>query len=81
MGYRAGEGIGAARQGRAEPLAVDLKASRAGLGIDEDKRRRKERAVSQQVEKGGAQELPELQSFIWNRIPLTQYLEVDKGVE
>ena len=52
MGYREGQGIGVAGQGCVEPVGLNLKASRAGLGIDEDRKRRKDCAQSQQDEKG-----------------------------
>ena len=52
MGYREGQGIGVAGQGCVEPVGLNLKASRAGLGIDEDRKRRKDWAQSQQAEKG-----------------------------
>ena len=40
MGYKAGEGIGKEGKGRAAPINVDLKASRTGLGVDEDRKRK-----------------------------------------
>ncbi|CAK0782678.1 hypothetical protein CVIRNUC_005873 [Coccomyxa viridis] len=42
MGYKAGEGIGKEGKGRAAPITVDLKASRTGLGVDEDRKRKQE---------------------------------------
>ena len=42
MGYKAGEGIGKEGKGRAAPIIVDLKASRTGLGVDEDRKRKQE---------------------------------------
>lgn len=42
QGYAAGEGIGRSRICAAEPIALDLKTSRAGLGIDEARRRQRE---------------------------------------
>ena len=52
MGYREGQGIGIAGQGRIDPVGVDLKASRSGLGIDEKRKRQREHAQAQQGEKG-----------------------------
>lgn len=42
MGYKAGEGIGKDRQGRAAPISLDLKAGRTGLGVDEEKKRKQQ---------------------------------------
>ena len=52
MGYQEGQGIGAARQGQVTPLAVDLKATRAGLGVDEDRKRRRQQVQAQQSDRG-----------------------------
>lgn len=42
MGYKAGEGIGKGGRGRAAPIAVDLKAGRTGLGVDEERKRKQQ---------------------------------------
>ena len=52
MGYKPGQGIGPAGGGRVAPLEVDLKASRAGLGIDEAKKRQRDTTRAQQAERG-----------------------------
>lgn len=44
MGYQAGQGLGTRATGRAEPILVDLKVSKAGLGIDEARKRRQQDA-------------------------------------
>lgn len=40
MGYKAGQGLGSSANGRPVPIDVDLKASKAGLGVDEARKRR-----------------------------------------
>eukprot|EP00850_Spirogloea_muscicola_P009447 SM000053S17404 [mRNA] locus=s53:184202:186362:- [translate_table: standard] len=53
MGYQAGQAIGRAGQGRVEPLGLDLKRGRTGLGVDELQRelkhKREEEASRQQL--------------------------------
>ena len=52
MGYKPGQGIGAGGGGRVEPVEVDLKATRAGLGVDEAKKRQRDSSRAQQAERG-----------------------------
>ncbi len=52
MGYKPGQGIGAGGGGRVAPLEVDLKATRAGLGIDEAKKRQRDTSRAHQAERG-----------------------------
>lgn len=52
MGYQAGQGLGSRATGRAEPILVDLKVSKAGLGIDEARRRRQQDADVARKETG-----------------------------
>lgn len=42
MGYKSGQAIGKSSDGPVDPLAVIVKDSRAGLGIDEDRKRQRE---------------------------------------
>ena len=55
MGYKPGQGIGAAGGGRAAPGEVDLKSTRAGLGIDEAKKRQRDMTRAQQADRGERQ--------------------------
>ncbi|XP_024534181.1 G patch domain-containing protein 11 [Selaginella moellendorffii] len=48
MGYKPGGALGKHGQGALEPLKVDVKHSRTGLGVDERERRFKARAAKQQ---------------------------------
>ena len=52
MGYTEGEGIGRSVKGRAAPIDVSLKAGRTGLGIDEERKRKKEDAKLQHTHRG-----------------------------
>jgi hypothetical protein len=52
MGYKPGEGIGATGKGRTAPLEIDLRAGRTGLGIHEERKRRKEAAELQKAQLG-----------------------------
>ena len=58
MGYKPGQGIGAGGGGRVAPVEVDLKSSRAGLGVDEAKKRQRDTAKAQQAERGAEDEPP-----------------------
>lgn len=51
-GYKEGEGIGKSVKGRAAPIDVSLKSGRTGLGIDEERKRKKEDAKLQQTSRG-----------------------------
>ena len=42
MGYEQGKGIGKDGAGRLEPVAIEIKSKRAGLGVDEGKKRRRQ---------------------------------------
>ncbi|KXZ44563.1 hypothetical protein GPECTOR_65g181 [Gonium pectorale] len=50
MGYQDGSGLGAGRAGRAEPLPLDLKSGRAGLGVDEQRRRERQAREEQEAQ-------------------------------
>lgn len=50
MGYQAGQGLGSDATGRPVPIDVDLKASKAGLGIDEEKKRRRTAAEAARLQ-------------------------------
>lgn len=52
MGYKAGSGIGAGVAGRSTPIPLNLKAGRAGLGVEEQKRAAKHAARARQEERG-----------------------------
>lgn len=52
MGWSEGTAIGRDRSGRSEPLELNIKAGRAGLGVDEQRRRAREQQQLQ-VSKGG----------------------------
>lgn len=41
MGYKQGEGLGKKKTGRAEPVPINLKVGRQGLGKEEDEQRKK----------------------------------------
>ena len=41
-GYQEGEGLGLSSKGGAQPLDINLKAGRSGLGVDEAKKRKLE---------------------------------------
>ncbi|XP_033873663.3 G patch domain-containing protein 11 [Acipenser ruthenus] len=60
MGYKAGQGLGKAGAGRVEPIPVNIKTDRGGIGLEEVKKRKAEEKlenyrrkvqVKQQVEK------------------------------
>ena len=44
MGYQAGQGLGAGGSGRVAPIEVDVKGSKAGLGVEEAAKRRQAEA-------------------------------------
>jgi hypothetical protein len=52
MGYTPGSGLGASRAGPAEPLAVELRAARSGLGVHEQRKRAREEAEEQREQQG-----------------------------
>ena len=66
MGYREGEGIGKSVKGRAAPIDVSLKSGRTGLGIDEERKRKKEDANLQQTYRGAHFAVRHL-SCCWHR--------------
>ena len=53
MGHKAGEGIGKSVKGMAAPIEVSLKPGRTGLGVDEERKRKKDSIRAQQTERGG----------------------------
>lgn len=53
MGYQAGQGLGRSVLGSAEPLDLNLKAGRTGLGVDEDRKRRQLESQLGQKSRGG----------------------------
>lgn len=52
MGYKPGQGIGASVRGRSDPLEIDLRTGRTGLGIHEERKRKKEVAKLQKADLG-----------------------------
>lgn len=54
MGYKEGEGLGRSAKGSTQPVELSLKAGRAGLGVDEE-RRRKKRDAEQNAQQKAAQ--------------------------
>ncbi|KAI9792564.1 MAG: hypothetical protein M1816_002084 [Peltula sp. TS41687] len=56
MGYRAGEGLGKATDARTEPVRVQVKEDRGGVGLDAERKRkmREEVGVAYQVEADAA---------------------------
>lgn len=52
MGYKAGQGLGAGGGGRAAPIEVDLKGTKAGLGVDEARKRRQAEVDAMREEQG-----------------------------
>lgn len=52
MGFKEGEGIGKRHSGMVEPIAVNLKQNKSGLGIDEEQRRKKQRKKEAQAHQG-----------------------------
>ena len=60
MGYQAGQGIGRSQIGRAAPIAVEVKGGRQGLGVDENRKRKKQFAEQQQKERGMSHDLLDL---------------------
>eukprot|EP00884_Botryococcus_braunii_P008384 jgi/Botrbrau1/17547/Bobra.0766s0003.1 len=64
MGYKPGQALGKSQPGRVIPLDLNLKTGRSGLGVDEEKKRRKEAVILEQKERAakrsrGEQELQE----------------------
>ncbi len=55
MGYTPGSGLGASRAGRAEPLAVELRAARSGLGVHEQRKRARQQEEEQREQEGEPQ--------------------------
>ncbi|EFJ48305.1 hypothetical protein VOLCADRAFT_91078 [Volvox carteri f. nagariensis] len=52
MGFEAGKGLGSTSAGRSDPLPLDIKAGRAGLGVDEQrKRERQERQRQEELDR------------------------------
>ena len=52
MGYKKGSGLGKDNIGAAEPIKLVLKEQRTGLGVDEDRKRRQEAVLEEQLERG-----------------------------
>lgn len=60
MGYQAGQGIGRNKTGRVVPIAVEIKGGRQGLGIEQNRKRKKQFAEQQQKERSMHNHLPDL---------------------
>lgn len=45
MGYQKGAGLGKHQNGRSEPVDLLIKDKRTGLGLEEERKRRREEAV------------------------------------
>ena len=54
MGYQPGQGIGKGHTGRAVPVPVEVKGGRQGLGVDENRKRRKVQAEEQRKQRGSS---------------------------
>lgn len=52
MGYQKGQGLGKDQSGRAEPIDLMIKDKRTGLGLDEERKRKREEAEKMQVLRG-----------------------------
>lgn len=52
MGYRKGEGLGKSKTGRAEPIELLLRGTRTGLGVDEERKRKREESSRNQALRG-----------------------------
>ncbi len=52
MGYQAGQGLGTGGSGRVAPIEVDVKGSKAGLGVEEAAKRRQAEADLLRGEQG-----------------------------
>lgn len=52
MGYQKGKGLGKNQQGSAEPIDLAIRDKRAGLGIEEERKRKREAAERAQAERG-----------------------------
>lgn len=55
MGYQKGSGLGKHGTGRAEPIDVLVKDKRTGLGMDEERKRKREEAEKLQIFRGDLQ--------------------------
>lgn len=52
MGYQPGQGIGKGHTGQAAPVLIEVKAGKQGLGIEENRKRKKLQAKDQQIQRG-----------------------------
>ena len=52
MGYQPGQGIGKGQTGIAAPVPVEVKGGRQGLGVDENKKRKKQQAEELRRDRG-----------------------------
>lgn len=52
MGYQKGAGLGKNSNGRAEPVDLLVKDKRTGLGMDEERKRRREESEKWQALRG-----------------------------
>ena len=52
MGYQPGQGIGKGQTGRIAPVPVEIKGGRQGLGVEENRKRKKVQAEEQQKQRG-----------------------------
>ncbi len=52
MGYQKGKGLGKNQNGLAEPIGLLVKDKRTGLGLDEERRRKREEAEKLQTLRG-----------------------------
>ena len=54
MGYQPGQGIGKGQTGQAAPVPVEMKGGRQGLGIEENRKRKKLQAEEQRKQNGSS---------------------------
>lgn len=52
MGYQKGQGLGKDQSGRAEPIDLLIKDKRTGLGMDEERKRKREEAEKMEALRG-----------------------------
>ena len=52
MGYQHGQGLGKGQSGRAAPVPVQIKGGKHGLGIEENKKHKRQHIEQQQQERG-----------------------------
>lgn len=52
MGYKKGQGLGKNRDGREEPIDLMIKDKKTGLGMDEERKRKREEAEKAQALRG-----------------------------